>query len=287
VLKVSEHRACRALGQHRSTQRKVPRGKDDEAALVAELIELARTYGRYGYRKVAALLKAAGWLVNDKRVERIWRQEGLKVPAKQPKRGRLWDGNGSCIRLRPEYANHVWSYDFVEARTHDGRKFRMLNVLDEFTRECLAIRVDRKLKAVDVIDVLSDLFILRGVPAHIRSDNGPEFIAKSVRAWIAGVGAKTAYITPGSPWENGYIESFNAQIRNELLNGEIFYTLKEAQIMIESWRWHYNTVRPHGALGYRPPAPEVFVPAMAAWPATLARPASPAKLPVVQRPILH
>ena len=281
MLKVSERRACRALGQHRSTQRKLPRGSDDEVALVAELIELARTYGRYGYRKVAALLRAAGWWVNDKRVERLWRQEGLKVPAKQPKRGRLWDGDGSCIRLRPEHRNHVWSYDFVEARTHDGRKFRMLNVVDEFSRECLAIRVDRKLKAADVIDVLSDLFILRGVPAHIRSDNGPEFIAKSVQSWIAAVGAKTAYITPGSPWENGYIESFNAQIRNELLNGEIFYTLKEAQAMIEGWRRHYNTVRPHGALGYRPPAPEVFVPAIAA------RPAAPAKLAVVQRPTLH
>ncbi|MBN6824678.1 IS3 family transposase (plasmid) [Methylobacterium radiotolerans] len=281
VLKVSERRACKALGQHRSTQRKAPRGKDDEAALVAELIEFARSYGRYGYRKVAALLRADGWLVNDKRVERLWRQEGLKVPARQPKRARLWDGDGSCIRLRPEHRNHVWSYDFVETRTHDGRKFRMLNVLDEFSRECLAIRVDRKLKAADVIDVLSDLFILRGVPAHIRSDNGPEFIAKSVQSWIAAVGARTAYITPGSPWENGYVESFNAQIRNELLNGEIFYTLKEAQIMIEGWRRHYNTVRPHGALGYRPPAPEVFVPAIAA------RPAAPAKLAVVQRPTLH
>ena len=287
MLKVSERRACKALGQHRSTQRKVPRGKDDEAALVAELIELARTYGRYGYRKVAALLRAAGWLINDKRVERLWRQEGLKVPARQPKRGRLWDGDGSCLRLRPEYPNHVWSYDFVEARTHDGRKFRMLNVLDEFSRECLVIRVDRKLKATDVIDVLSDLLILRGVPAHIRSDNGSEFIAKSVQSWIAAVGARTAYITPGWPWENGYVESFNAQIRNELLNGEIFYTLKEAQIMIEGWRRHYNTVRPHGALGYRPPAPEVFVPAMTAWPAALARPASPATRPVVPRPILH
>ncbi|KQS67492.1 integrase [Methylobacterium sp. Leaf361] len=281
MLKVSERRACRALGQHRSTQRKLPRGRDDEAALVAELIELARTYGRYGYRKVAALLRAAGWWVNDKRVERLWRQEGLKVPARQPKKSRLWDGDGSCIRLRPEHRNHVWSYDFVEARTHDGRKFRMLNVLDEFSRECLAIRVDRKLKAADVINVLSDLFILRGVPAHIRSDNGPEFIAKSVQSWVTSVGAKTAYITPGSPWENGYVESFNAQIRNELLNGEIFYTLKEAQIMIEGWRRHYNTVRPHGALGYRPPAPEAFVPAIAA------RPAAPAKLAVVQRPTLH
>jgi transposase InsO family protein len=240
ALSVSERRACRALGQHRSTQRKVPRGRDDEAALTADLIELARRYGRYGYRKIGALLKAAGWLVNDKRVERIWRREGLKVPAKQPKRGRLWERDGSCIRLRPEHRNHVWSYDFVEARTHEGRKFRMLNVIDEFSRECLAIRVERKLKADDVVAVLCDLFSLRGVPAHIRSDNGPEFVARSVQSWIATAGSKTAYITPGSPWENGYVESFNAQVRDELLDGEIFYTLKEAQIMIEDWRRHYN-----------------------------------------------
>jgi putative transposase len=286
-MDVSERRACRALGQHRSTQRKVPRGRDDEAALTADLVALAEQYGRYGYRKVGALLKAAGWLVNAKRVERIWRREGLKVPARQPKKGRLWDGDGSCLRLRPEHRDHVWSYDFVEARTQDGRKYRMLNVVDEFTRECLAIRVARKLGAADVIDVLSDLFSLRGVPKHIRSDNGSEFVAKSVQAWIGAVGAKTAYITPGSPWENGYVESFNARLRDELLDGEIFYMLKEAQIIIESWRRHYNTVRPHGALGYRPPAPEVFVPAFAAWPAALARPAPPAKLPVVQRPTLH
>jgi putative transposase len=242
---------------------------------------LAERYGRYGYRTIAALLKAAGWLVNDKRVERIWRRERLKVPARQPKRARLWDGDGSCLRLRPEHRNHVWSYDFVEARTHDGRKFRMLNVVDEFTRECLAIRVARKLKAADVIDVLSDLFILRGVPSHIRSDNGPEFIAKSVQRWITGVGAKTAYIAPGSPWENGYVESFNACLRDELLNGEIFYTLKEAQIVIESWRRHDNTVRPHGSLGYRPPAPEVFIPTFTGWPA------APAQLSVVERPTVH
>jgi hypothetical protein len=171
VLDVSERRACSALGQHRSTQRKVPRGRDDEAALTADLVELARRYGRYGYRKIGALLKAAGWLVNDKRVERIWRREGLKVPGRQPKKGRLWDGDGSCLRLKPERRDHVWAYDFVEARTHDGRKIRMLNVVDEFTRECLAIRVARKLKGADVIDVLSDLFILRGVPEHVRSDN--------------------------------------------------------------------------------------------------------------------
>ncbi|MCJ2020530.1 IS3 family transposase [Methylobacterium sp. E-065] len=287
TMNVSERCACRALGQHRSTQRKVPRGRDDEEALTADLVALAETYGRYGYRKISALLKAAGWFVNDKRVERIWRREGLKVPAKQPKRGRIWDNDGSCIRLRPEHRNHVWSYDFVEARTHDGRKFRMINVVDEFTHECLAIRVARKLKAIDVIDVLSDLFILRGVPGHIRSDNGPEFVAKAVQGWITGVGAKTAYITPGSPWENGYVESFNARLRDELLNGEIFYTLREAQVVIESWRRHYNTVRPHASLGYRPPAPEVFMPAFSAWPAALARPAPPAKLPVAERPTVH
>ena len=224
-LHVSERRACAALGQHRSTQRKVPRGREDAERLTADVIELARQYGRYGYRKIAALLRQAGWSVSDRRVERIWRREGLKVPAKQPKRGRLWLTDGSCIRLRPEHPNHVWSYDFVEDRTHDGRKFRMLNVIDEFTHECLAIRINRKLKAIDVIDVLSDLFILRGVPGHIRSDNGPEFVAKAVQEWIAAVGAKTAYIEPGSPWENGYIESFNARLRDELLNGEIFYTL--------------------------------------------------------------
>ncbi|HEX2239081.1 MAG TPA: IS3 family transposase [Gammaproteobacteria bacterium] len=287
TLKVSERRACRALGQHRSTQRKLPRGREDEAQLTADLIELARQYGRYGYRKIAALLRGAGWLVNDKRVERIWRREGLKVPARQPKRGRLWLSDGSCLRLRAEHPNHVWSYDFVEDRTHDGRKFRMLNVIDEFTHECLAIRVARRLKAVDVIDVLSDLFILRGVPGHIRSDNGPEFVARSVQAWIAAVGAKTAYIAPGSPWENGYVESFNARLRDELLDGEIFYSLREAQIIIESWRRHYNTVRPHASLGYRPPAPEVFVPASATAPAILPRPAPPNRLSVAPRPTLN
>jgi len=147
---------------------------DDEAALTADIIAFATEYGRYGYRRIAAMLRDAGWVVNDKRIERIWRREGLKVPQKQPKRGRLWLNDGSCIRLRPEHPNHVWSYDFVEDRTHNGKKYRMLNIIDEFTRECLAIRVNRKLSSTDVIDVLSDLFILRGIPGHIRSDNGPE-----------------------------------------------------------------------------------------------------------------
>jgi putative transposase len=193
------------------------------------------------------------------------------VPSKQPKRGCLWLNEGSCIRLRPEYPNHVWSYDFVEDRTHDGRKYRMLNVIDEFTRECLAIRVNLKLKSTDVIDTLSNLFILRGIPNHIHSDNGPEFIAQALRDWLAAVGAKTAYIMPGSPRENGYCESSDSKLRDELLNGEIFYTLKEAKIIIEYWRRHYNNIRLHSSLGYQPPAPESLQ-----WPAPQHQPAAPA-----------
>ena len=222
-------------------------------------MELARQYGRYGYRRVTALLRAESWRCNHKRVERIWRREGLRVPAQQPKRGRLWLNDGSCVRLRPERANHVWAYDFVEDRTRDGRKLRMLNVVDEFTRECLCIRVGRKLGSADVIDVLADLFIARGTPGFIRSDNGSEFVATAVKGWISGVGAKTAYIEPGSPWENGYVESFNGKLRDELLNTEVFNTLLEARVLIEQWRVHFNTVRPHSSLGYRPPAPDVIV----------------------------
>jgi len=261
-LGVSERFACRVLEQHRSTQRKAPETAGDEAALTADIIALAKQYGRYGYRRVTALLRAEGWACNHKRVERIWRREGLRMPARQPKRGRLWLNDGSCVRLRPERANHVWSYDFVEDRTRDGRKLRMLNVVDEFTRECLAIRVGCKLSSADVIDVLADLFIARGTPGHIRSDNGPEFVATAVMGWISGVGAKTAYIEPGSPWENGYVESFNGKLRDELLRAEVFNTLAEAKVLIEQWRVHYNTVRPHSSLGYRPPAPEVIVSGM-------------------------
>lgn len=179
---------------------------------------------------------------------------------KQPKRGRLWFNDGSCIRLKAEYPNHVWSYDFVHDRTHDSRKFRTLNIIDEYTRECLAIRVKRRLNSQDVIDALSDLFLQKGIPKFIRSDNGPEFIAQSVRDWITLVGSKTVYIKPGSPWENGYCESFNARFRDELLNGEIFYTLKEAQVIIEQWRKHYNTIRPNSSLNWKPPAPEGKIP---------------------------
>jgi putative transposase len=228
--------------------------------LTAAIIRLATQYGRYGYRRITALLRAEGWCINAKRVQRIWRREGLKVPQKQPKRGRLWLNDGSCVRLRPSWPNHVWSYDFVMDRTHDGRAFRMLTVIDEFTRRCLAIKVDRKLKSEDVLECLAELFVQNGPPGHIRSDNGAEFTAKTVRTWLARIGIKTLYIEPGSPWENGYNESFNGKLRDELLNGEIFYTLKEAIVLIERWRYHYNTVRPHSSLGYLPPAPETILP---------------------------
>ena len=217
-------------------------------------------YGRYGYRRIRRMLVDEGWRVNVKRVWRIWRREGLKVPSKQPKRGRLWLNDGSCVRLRPERPNHVWSYDFVQDRTEDGRAFRMLCVIDEFTRRCLAIVVARRLRSDDVLQCLTDLFVAHGPPQHIRSDNGPEFAAKAVRQWLGKLGVKTLFIEPGSPWENGYCESFNSKLRDELLNGEIFTTLYEAQVLIENWRRHYNAVRPHSSLGYRPPAPQAILP---------------------------
>ncbi|WP_048878951.1 IS3 family transposase, partial [Acidocella aminolytica] len=193
-------------------------------------------------------------------VQRIWRREGLKVPQKQKPRGRLWLNDGSCIRLRSERRNHVWSYDFVEAQTHDDRKLRLMTLIDEFTRECLAIRVARRINGLGVLETMAKVMMVRGVPEHIRSDNGAEMTSKVVREWFAKVGAQTLYIEPGSPWENGYCESFNSKLRDELLNGEIFYSLREAQILIELWRNHYNTLRPHSALGYRPPAPQTIQP---------------------------
>ena len=254
--RVSDRRACRVLGQARNTHRRQPCVADGEPRLVSQVISFAKAYGRYGYRRITALLRAEGWRVNHKRVERIWRQEGLRVPAKQPKRKRLWLADGSRLRLRPMHANHVWTYDFVMDRTADGRSFRMLTIVDEHTRECLAIDVARRLSSEDVLERLSDLFVRRAVPTHIRSDNGSEFTAHRVRDWLARVGVKTLYIEPGSPWENGTIESFNGKLRDELLAREQFDTLLEAKVLIERWRRHYNTVRPHSSLGYRPPAPE-------------------------------
>ncbi len=220
------------------------------------MIELATTYRRYGYRRITGLLRGEGWTVHHKRVERLWRREGLTVPQNQPTRGRLWLADGSCMRRRPEYRHHVWAYDFVADRTHDGRPLKILTVVDEYSRECLAIVVARRMRSTDVLETLAALFMTYGVPAHIRSDNGSEFTAALVRRWLEALDVQTLFIEPGSPWENGYVESFNGTLRDELLDREIFYTLTEAKALIERWRREYNTVRPHSAPGYRPPAPE-------------------------------
>lgn len=256
----SERRTCRALGVARSTVRYVSQPREDESALTAATTRLACQCGRYGYRRVHALLCAEGWKVSHSRVMRIWKVEGLKVPHKQPKRSRLWLADGSCIRLAPIHRNHVWSWDFVFDRTRDGRMLKLMVVIDEFTRRCLAIHVARRIRSKEALEVFADLMVEYGVPIHVRSDNGPEMVAEELRNWLEHMGSKTAYIMPGSPWENGYCESFNGRLRDELLNGEIFYTLKEARVIIEHWRNHYNTKRPHSALGYRPPAPEVVLP---------------------------
>jgi putative transposase len=251
------------LEQSRATQRRNRSPPSDEEQLTGDIVALATRYGRYGYRRITALLNnELGWRVNHKRVERIWRKEGLKVPKKQPKRGRLWLKDGSCIRLRPEYKGHVWSYDFMIDHTANGRAFKILNIIDEYTRECLAMLVKRRITSQEVIDKLFDLFIFRGIPEHIRSDNGPEFTAKAIRKWLSRLGVKTLFIEPGSPWENGYIESFNGKLRDELLNREIFTTLTEATVLIEQWRKEYNHIRPHSSLNYRPPAPETIMTAV-------------------------
>lgn len=246
---------CRALEQSRGALRKPFKRPDDEEALTKEILRLALKYGRYGYKRITALLRVEGWRVNHKRVERIWRQEGLKVPARQKKRGRLYMNDGSCIRLRPLWKNHVWAYDFVADRLIDGTKIRFLTVVDEYTRECLALHVDYRLGADDVMEVLKELFIAYGAPGHIRSDNGAEFTAKAIKEWLKNLGVRTLYIDPGSPWENGYNESFNGRLRDEFLNREMFHTLKEAEVLTAQWRYLYNHIRPHTSLGYKPPAP--------------------------------
>jgi transposase InsO family protein len=257
-LNVSQRRACRVIGQVRTSQRYIPEVRSEEERLTVEIVNLATRYGRYGYRRITALLNQEGWKVNHKRVERIWRREGLKVPKKQPKRGRLRLNDGSCIRLRPQYKDHVWSYDLMLARTEDGRAFRILTLIDEYTRQCLAILVDRRITSQNVIDQLFHLFIFRGALNTFVLTTA-EFTAKAVRRWLKDLGVTTLFIEPGSSWENGYIESFNGKLRDELLNREVFTTLTEAKILIEEWRKEYNQVRPHSALNYRPPAPEAII----------------------------
>ncbi len=256
---VSERHACAALGVSRSSLRRPLKRANDEEALTEDIVRLSHQYGRYGYRRITSLLQTEGWRVNHKRVERIWREQGLKVPKKQPKRKRLYLNDGSCIRLRPLYPNHVWSYDFVSDRLSNGRQIRMLTVIDEYTRKCLTIRVDYQLKSDDVLDVLSTLFLTEGIPEYIRSDNGSEFTAHILQDWLKGLGVKTAYIEPGSPWENGFNERFNGSLRDECLNLEYFQSLKEARVIIGEWVSEYNHIRPHSSLGYRPPAPAVRV----------------------------
>lgn len=260
---VSERFACSLVGLSRAAYRYMPLPREDEEPLRAEVIRMASTYGRYGYRFIAGMMRNAGWgQATTSKVARIWREEGLKIPQKQPPRGRLWLNDGSCMRLRANCPNHVWSYDFVFIRDAYGGKIRMLTMIDEFSRKCLTIHCARRIGSIQVIEQLANVMVVHGIPQYIRSDNGPEFIAKELRNWLAGIGVKTAYIAPGSPWENGFCESFNGTFRDNLLDGEIFYSLKEAQIIVGEWVKHYNQVRPHSALGYRPPAPQAQVPHM-------------------------
>lgn len=255
---VSERRACKVIGQSRSTQRREHQIGDDEKILTENITRLACKYGRYGYRRITAMLVSQGFRVNHKRVERIWSREGLKVPSRQPRRARLKVDDSLAVRLVPTHRNHVWSYDFMHDKTRDGRPLKILNVIDEYTRECLAIQTGRSIKSDKVQSTLDDLFIIHGVPEYIRSDNGPEFISHTIREWFDTLGVSPLYIEPASPWENGYIESFNGKMRDELLNREIFDTLTEARVLIERWRIEYNTIRPHSSLGYRPPVPHTY-----------------------------
>jgi putative transposase len=252
---VSERRACRVLGQQRSTQRLPPRaGTDEEARLVARMLELVRKHPRYGYRRIWALLRREGWRVNRKRIHRLWRQQGLKVPRKQRKKRRLGSSANSCVRRPAEHKDHVWAWDFLHDRSSDGRSLKWFTLVDEYTRECLALEVDRGMTSQAVRAVLAGVMRARGAPRHIRSDNGPEFIAKVIRAWVTEAGLGTLYIAPGAPWENGYAESFNSKVRDELLNAEEFGSLLEAQVLAKEWKREYNHVRPHSSLGYRTPA---------------------------------
>lgn len=252
---MSERRACSVLGQPRRTQRYQPSHSDDEGALVKRMLEIVREHPRYGYRRVWAILtRQEGWHVNLKRVYRLWRKEGLKVPQNKHKKRRLGTADNGCFRHRALHKDHVWSLDFIFDTTSNGRSLKWLSVVDEYTRECLALEVSRKLTAHDVVDVLRELAALRGLPRHIRSDNGPEFIAQAIRQWLKAAGVQTLYIEPGSPWQNGYAESFHARLRDELLETEVFETLGEARALALKWRLEYNHRRPHSSLGYLTPA---------------------------------
>jgi putative transposase len=251
---VSQRRACRVLGHPRSTQRQTPKTSEEEERLVRRMLELVRQHPRWGYRRITVLLRREGWRVNRKRVYRLWRQQGLKVPRKQRKKRRLGHSGNSCVRRPAEHKDHVWTWDFLHDRTSDGRPLKWLTLIDEYTRECLALEVDRGMTAKAVKTVLAAVVQQRGAPVHIRSDNGSEFIARVIRTWMETAGLETLYIAPGAPWENGYAESFNSKVRDELLNAEEFGSLLEAKVVAKEWRHEYNHVRPHSGLGYRTPA---------------------------------
>jgi len=251
---VSQRRACQVLKQPRSTQRYCGRSPDQDRALVSRMRIFARRHPRYGYRRIWALLRHDGWRVNRKRVHRLWRREGFKVPRKQRKKRRLGSSANGVVRSCAEHVNHVWCYDFVKDQTTDGRPLKILPIEDEYTRECLALEVERSITAQDVIETLKYLFAVRGAPRFIRSDNGPEFIAQAIRAYLVKNNVGTLYIEPGSPWENAYSESFNGRFRDELLDREMFTSLAEAKVLCDDHRMEYNHRRPHSALGYQTPA---------------------------------
>ncbi len=250
----SERQICRTLGQTRSSQRYEPRVCEQERRLIDAMHRLALKRPRFGYRRITVLLQEDGWSVNVKRVHRLWKAEGLQIRKKQRKRRRLGTGANACDRRRPEHKDHVWAYDFVTDRTEAGGQLRMLTVVDEFTRECLTIEVGRRFTGRQVVRVLAELFMIRGCPQYLRSDNGPEFASKAVRKWLASSGVQTLFIEPGSPWENGYVESFNGKLRDECLNGELFLNLAEARYVVERWRLDYNHHRPHSRLSWQTPA---------------------------------
>lgn len=253
-LGYSERRVCRVLGQVRSTQRYCQKRRDEEKQLIEEIHRLALKWPRFGYRRITVLLQQDGWRVNVKRVHRLWKQEGLQIRKRQRKRRRIGTSDNACTRRRPKYRDHVWSYDFVSDRTEGGGRLRLLNVVDEYTRECLTIEVARRFRSRDVVRTLAELFAIRGRPTYIRSDNGPEFASRAVRRWLTRSGVGTLFIEPGSPWENGYIESFNGKLRDECLNGELFLCLAEARYVVDRWRLDYNHHRPHSRLDWMTPA---------------------------------
>jgi putative transposase len=273
VFEVSERRACKVLLQSRTSQRRVPREREADTVLMEKMKALSLEKPRYGYRMIWGLLVNDGWRVNRKRVYRLWKAAGLKIRRSERKRPRPGSGENACHRRRPEYPNHVWSYDITIDATADGRNLKFLVVVDEYTRRCFRIEVGRSMTARQVVRVLKELVRVHGEPTAIRSDNGPEFIAKAVKEWLAERSVETLYIEPGSPWQNGYIESFNSRFEHEFLSQEIFGSVAEAQVLAEHYRLEYNHVRPHSSLGYRTPAQytEEWTPASAP---TALRPAS-------------